>query len=702
MGWIFKPGLALLNRLTFKNKFIIIFIVIGIPMTSLFISNLLQLNKEIANTKEERIGLNYVHAVSLLMKNTQQHRGLSVGYLNGEKALNKELLKKQAEISKIYQDIEQLMNEDHDCLALKKDVDSIIEMWQTLSSNFSQYSVSQSFEEHSKLIGKQLELGQKISDQSSLSIDPELANQYLTSLLTDKLPKITEHLGEARAVGAGVGTKGYKSEEDQLQLLFAKQSVEIYRSEVERLFQATFSLNEPSVMKLQSKTDLLLTNVTSIVNFVNDELILNEKVDINGTHYFQMVTKSIDEVYSYMEISTNILEQRLETRINDLQLERNIAVFLTALAGLISIYLFLAFYVGVQTNIQIIKRATEKIAEGDLTERISISSKDEFQHISESVNVMVQSFNKIVASNQEIAEEVAICTSDLTMITEESAKATEQITIAMEGVSRIVESQLNNAKDSEATLKELSESLLTIANSSNVVSKSSQSMSSEAQNGNITVAKTIEQMGLIKTAVSNTEEIIERLNLRSENISNIVTMITTISDQTNLLALNAAIEAARAGESGKGFAIVAEEVRKLAENSSLSANNIQQLIKETLTDTQLAMEAMKSVQEETDAGMSDVQNTKESFQSIFQSTVEVVSGIKEVANLSGIMTDKLEKLSEALNLVGDLSVTAESNTQQVASATEEQLASMQEISSTVASLNEKALLLEKQIDCFKV
>lgn len=702
MQKIFAPGLKLLNHLSFKKKFIIIFIVIGIPITALFFNYLQELNKEIVISKEEQKGLVYVNKLSVLMKNTQQHRGLSVGYINGEVALKDSLQEKQQEIAGVFDGLETLLQADKDAFSIQGDLQAIKNSWQEVSTEFYHYNAPQSFQKHTELISTQLDLLAKLADHSKLTVDHELANKYLISLITDKLPRITEYLGEARAIGTGIASKGHKSDDDQMLLLFSKQSLQIYRHDVQRIIQSIHLLNDPVVSNIESQAQRMLQEVEAIGTYINDNMIGSRKITINPQDYFQLVTSSIDEVYNFMDSATLILEKRLNDRINELKVSRAGAIVLTLAAGTISMYLFLSFYIGVQNNISTVKNVTEKIAEGDLTKRIIISSKDEFQFISNSINEMVAAFNKIVASNQEIAEEVSMSTTDLALVTEETAKATEQITMAMEDISSIMEQQMINAKNSERTLQNLSENVVTIANSSSNVSKSSQFMATEAQKGNETVARTIKQMGTIQHAVSNTEEIIDRLNLRSSNISNIVTMITAIADQTNLLALNAAIEAARAGEAGKGFAVVADEVRKLAENSSNAANNIQSLIKETLSDTKQAIEAMKSVSQETEAGISDVENTKEMFKSIAKSTGDVVAGIKAVATLSSEITTKLEDLMAALNSVAKLSIQAEGNTQQVAAATEEQLASMEEISSTVTSLNEKAIKLEQQIDRFKV
>lgn len=702
MEWIFKPGLILLNRLSFNKKFIVIFIVISIPIVMLFISYILQLNKEINISREEQKGLTLVSDVSLLMKYTQQHRGLSAGYLNGETALKSDIEEKREELEEIYSQVIPLLEQNKDHAIVYQELITIMEDWNVLKEQIDTSTATQSFKEHSSLIEKQLNLVEKLADQSKLSVDYELENKYLVTLLTDKLPRITEHLGEARAIGTAISTKSSKTDEDIMQLLIIQKSVEIYHKDVERILESAFTFSTILKNKLQNSTDEILKGVSENNSYITKELIENENINISPEAYFEMLTVTINKVYTFMDEATTLLDERLNDRVDHLQFVIKSAIFLTVVGGFISLYLFFAFYVGVQKNILIIKKATEKCAEGDLTKNIVISSKDEFQQISGSINSMVKSFQLIVASNQKIAEEVSLSTNELTAVTEETAKATEQITLSMEDVSKIVEDQLIQTKSADKILSELSQNLQVIANSSNEVSQSSLFMSEQAKKGNKAVDQTIKQMGEINSAVIATEEVVNRLHLRSTNIRSIVEMITKIADQTNLLALNAAIEAARAGESGLGFSVVAVEVRKLAENSSESAKRIQQLINETLTDTQLAIKAMESVSRETAEGVTDVQKTKENFQTIFDSTKEVVSGIGKVATLSETMTGKLQQLTGSFDKVGKLSMQAESNTQQVAAATEEQLAAMEEISSTVADLNERARTLEKQIDHFKV
>ncbi|MEY8742404.1 methyl-accepting chemotaxis protein [Bacillales bacterium AN1005] len=192
------------------------------------------------------------------------------------------------------------------------------------------------------------------------------------------------------------------------------------------------------------------------------------------------------------------------------------------------------------------------------------------------------------------------------------------------------------------------------------------------------------------------------MNDRSHEIGHITNVITGISAQTNLLALNAAIEAARAGEHGKGFAVVADEVRKLAEESTNSTEQIANLIQLIQNETNVTLETMEKAAEEVQSGLNVVNVAGSSFEKIEQAVNGVVSQIEDIS-------ESLKKLSRGTNSVKDSiknvsNVAQESSmiTQNISAATEEQLASMEEITSSSLALAKLADDLQVIINQFKI
>jgi len=195
------------------------------------------------------------------------------------------------------------------------------------------------------------------------------------------------------------------------------------------------------------------------------------------------------------------------------------------------------------------------------------------------------------------------------------------------------------------------------------------------------------QMGRISGTVESTSSIIKQLGERSKQIGDIVTAITDISSQTNLLALNAAIEAARAGEHGKGFAVVADEVRKLAEQSQDSAAKIKELIERTQEDTKQSIQSMMNVVHEVQAGTLDVNEAGVAFKKILEAEILVAEQIHEVSAISEQMSANSQEVSASVQEVQAIATQSSEGAQTIVTASREQLASMEEISESAKIRN---------------
>jgi methyl-accepting chemotaxis protein len=227
-------------------------------------------------------------------------------------------------------------------------------------------------------------------------------------------------------------------------------------------------------------------------------------------------------------------------------------------------------------------------------------------------------------------------------------------------------------------------------------------MIQQAEQGSESVKKAVNQVNMIRTSVSNSADIVRILGERSQSIGQIVEVITGIASQTNLLALNAAIEAARAGEQGRGFAVVADEVRKLAEQSEQSAGEIAKLIQQIQGDTSKAVSSMDDGMQEVESGIALFQESSDSFTQILHTANSVTEQIKQLSDATGIMSAASQNVVHSLSEVMEISRNFEMNSQSVAAASEEQFASMEQISESSKSLSELANELQLLISGFTI
>ncbi|HEY3420868.1 MAG TPA: methyl-accepting chemotaxis protein, partial [Methanomassiliicoccales archaeon] len=202
--------------------------------------------------------------------------------------------------------------------------------------------------------------------------------------------------------------------------------------------------------------------------------------------------------------------------------------------------------------------------------------------------------------------------------------------------------------------------------------------------------------------VVESAKVIESLGKRSEEIGEIVDVITNISDQTNLLALNAAIEAARAGDQGRGFAVVAEEVKNLAEDSREAAERIAKMIKEVQGETAKAVEAMHRGTKETAEGMQFVEMTGKAFGDIQGLSATTTTGVIEISNLMNSQKEGTQRAARSVDGIASIAEETASSAEESAASTEELTASMEDMTARAQALSEMSTNLQKIAGQFKI
>ncbi|WP_442854536.1 methyl-accepting chemotaxis protein [Bacillus sp. SJS] len=223
----------------------------------------------------------------------------------------------------------------------------------------------------------------------------------------------------------------------------------------------------------------------------------------------------------------------------------------------------------------------------------------------------------------------------------------------------------------------------------------------QTQKGSIYIDKAVKQMDDIYHSVEETTRLVIELGDKSAEINKIVDVITAISEQTNLLALNAAIEAARAGEHGKGFAVVADEVRKLAEGSKQSAEQITTLIRSIQKRTNLVIDHMAKEKEQAAGGLDLIKETGDNFTMIQKAVQDVNSQIQEVSATAEQMSASSEEVTASVEEMASIATESASSTQQVAAGAQQQYSSMEEIGQSINKLAELAAGLKTEVAKFK-
>nr|WP_284143292.1 HAMP domain-containing methyl-accepting chemotaxis protein [Metabacillus flavus] len=345
----------------------------------------------------------------------------------------------------------------------------------------------------------------------------------------------------------------------------------------------------------------------------------------------------------------------------------------------------------------------QSVAGGNLAAgRVKESTKDEVGVLAQSINKMVDNLRTLILEVSQASEHVASSAEELTASAEQGSNAAEGITGLTQELASGSEKQLLTVSESSRYFNQMYESVEEILSKAKSASDSARNTSNKAIIGNGAITTSIEQMNSIQANVLNLSAVIKELGNRSYEIGKIVDVITGIADQTNLLALNAAIEAARAGEQGKGFAVVADEVRKLAEQSAASAKQIFTLINLIQDSTNRAVNGMEETTNEVSAGITIVQTAGDSFKEIISSTKGVAIEIEEMSGSVNELADNTEKVSQSTKEISQVAEESSAGVRMAAASSEEQLAAMEEITSSAVMLAKMAEDLQNVIGKFNL
>lgn len=344
------------------------------------------------------------------------------------------------------------------------------------------------------------------------------------------------------------------------------------------------------------------------------------------------------------------------------------------------------------------------IAQGNLTDSAvsSYQSNDEIGILIRDMNTMQQNLRAVVVQTADTANQLAAASEQLSASSDQSAQASEHIAQSIQEVAADSEKQVNSITQTSAAVEQMSAAVEEVAATAVSVASAADETAKAADEGNQAAGAAVARMTNVEAAVADSARLVSRLGERSKEIGQIVDTISGIAGQTNLLALNAAIEAARAGEQGRGFAVVADEVRRLAEQSQDAAKEIGKLIAEVQAETDLAVAAMNKGAAEVRDGVGTVSAAGQAFEHITVLIAQASDQLREISAAIQEMAGESQRVVYSVKEIDTVCKTTARHAESVSAATEEQTASMEEISKSSHSLAGLAHDLQQLVARFKV
>ncbi len=347
--------------------------------------------------------------------------------------------------------------------------------------------------------------------------------------------------------------------------------------------------------------------------------------------------------------------------------------------------------------------SAQAIADGDFTVDLDVKAKGDLAALVRSFAVMKNHLAKITYEIKQASGKLKEASTLLAETTRHMTDGTQQVSNSMGQTSKGAETQATRVEEMVRMLGEQTKAIYDVVQSAQNAARASSDASDVAQKGSRAIHESLERMDSLLRSVQETSHSMQNLSKKSNEIAQIVMIITNIAQQTNLLSLNAAIEAARAGEHGRGFAVVADEVRKLAEGSRRAANQIQDLlhsIESDITETSEKMTMTSDDVTESARTISDSLRSLEDIAATVEETAAMVQEISASTEQQKALTESLAKnLDEVASIANETSSSAEevsASSEELAAGMEELSASAQDIANLSIKLNELTMRMETE------
>ncbi|WP_440876362.1 methyl-accepting chemotaxis protein [Thalassotalea sp. PLHSN55] len=651
MTTLLAPAIRLSNRLNFKAKFLLLALMFYLPLLASFL-----------------------WIVQAQQKLTEQYQGQLTGLAfikqlgNIEKNISAAQVSDAGDITSAIEQFQQQLDQSKELSQVTGFIDDLTMHWQQVETA----SGLSAFPAFATVYEDTLTARENIAALSGLSRDSEPLSFYLAQARIDRMPILIEYIARISAL-----TKYILAEQG-----FSAQSYTLIVALDQRLDQLQLQLhkNNQQLKRVAAlPLNVYLTKQQAFSEALDDYQALLKKQLIEPDDIALTAQQARSQATEVAQLADQLLQQSQQLLFENLTNKQNQSIeFLWLISlglifiTLLTLYLLVGIYHSLRANVDSIKQAAKALGNGDFTDELTLTAKDELGDIARSFALMQNKIKQLLLLFNDDVEHLKTAAGEIHQLTNNMEKS---LTVQQE-----------NTLGVSQAISQVSASVAVINQSTQSAQVITEQASEQVNLGEGVVGETAAAIVDISVEVNDSAKVINELAGLSTEIGQFVNVIREIADQTNLLALNAAIEAARAGEQGRGFAVVADEVRTLASRTQDSTTEIQRIIEQLQLGADKSVSAMNTGVEKAQAGVERTTQVANTFQSVSSNVSQIVDATVEI--------------SAAVEQQSQMVVDIDDKTDNIAKGSEQLMIAAKDAAESGENLNNLAATLASQLGQF--
>ncbi|MCU1731929.1 methyl-accepting chemotaxis protein [Pseudomonas sp. 20P_3.2_Bac4] len=619
MKSLLRPAVALMNRLSFGMKFSLISVMFFLPM---LVTNFYLVSDSYAKFHATRVELQSLDLLrgSLALRADLETLGnlVQINAVLGQAGKAEDI---EARIATLGQQAQArlaaLQPVSTDEALAKAFTSKRDELASALTAAQAESSLQAQVALFDKLQSQAQTLPRVVASQSGLSQDDDSAMRQLSELVTTVTPQVTQMLGEGRAMGSYSLGQGFINSTASTRFEDLLQQLDKLAADYALKVQDALAGDAQAQARLGSQAASSQASLKQASELFESQVVVAETLDAPWTSFYQQTSDLMARTYELNDATVAFLDQQLQQRLGEYRSHMILLVAALATVFLLIVYLYSGFYASTRNTLSSLGAVMDKVAAGDMTVSFQAQSRDELGELG-------QVFNGTVRRIHDLIERVGQTVSEV-------ERQAEQVHVVSSRSNQAVSGQRGQIEQVATAMNQMSATAQEVARSAAAAVSSAHSVNQETVTGRGLVESQQGSIAGLAAEIDQSVAVINQLVSDSQAISRVLEVIKSIAEQTNLLALNAAIEAARAGEQGRGFAVVADEVRTLAKRTQQSTGEIDEMISRLQNGVGAAVRAMDSSHQMAAGTVSQSQQVQQALENILGAIGMIVDQNQQIA-----------------------------------------------------------------------